>query len=256
MTRIVAIIQARVDSTRLPNKALIPLEGQPLLLHVLQRVQHAKLLNGVVLATTTRPVDTPLVHLANDHHIPVFRGDCNDVLDRYYRAATEHHADVIVRITGDCPLIDPQIIDTVIRVFLQKSIDYVTNTLEPTYPDGLDVEVFSYTALTKAWKEARRTSEREHVTAYIRNHPEEFTLHDVKHTVDLSHLRWTVDQHEDLMFIKEIYKRLYDKQKIFYMNDILTLLQQHPEIQQINTGIQRNEGYLRSLNEDKELKKR
>jgi spore coat polysaccharide biosynthesis protein SpsF (cytidylyltransferase family) len=251
VTNIIGIIQARTDSTRLPGKVLKEIQGKPLILHVIERAQYAKLLNSIVLATTTRAVDTPLANLVQAQGIPVFRGECDDVLDRYYQAATQFHADVIVRITGDCPLIDPHVIDQVVQVFLQHHYDYVTNTLQPTYPDGLDVEVFSYQVLAKAWKEATLTSEREHVTAYIRNHPEKFTQHDVKNPIDLSKYRWTVDNEEDLEFVRQIYSRLYAKEKIFYMENILTLLQEHPELQELNAGIQRNEGYLRSLNHDK-----
>jgi len=243
-----------MDSTRLPNKVLKDIVGKPLILHVIERTRLAKSLQGIVLATTTRAVDTPLVELVQAQGIPVYRGECDDVLDRYYQAATQYHADVIVRITGDCPLVDPHIIDRVVQVFIEHRYDYVTNTLQPTYPDGLDVEVFSYDTLVKAWKEAILPSEREHVTAYIRNHPERFTQYDVKNPVDLSTHRWTVDNSEDLEFVREIYKRLYPKEKIFYMEDILTLLQKHPELQEINAGTQRNEGYLRSLKHDRNSK--
>jgi spore coat polysaccharide biosynthesis protein SpsF (cytidylyltransferase family) len=255
MTNIIGIIQARTDSTRLPKKTLKDIQGKPLILHVLKRAQYAKLLDKVILATTTRPIDTPLTEMVQAQGIPVYRGDCDDVLDRYFQAATQYHAEVIVRVTGDCPLIDPHVIDTVVQVFLQHHYDYVTNTLQPTFPDGLDVEVFSYKTLKKAWNEATLASEREHMTAYIRNHPEQFTQYNIKNPVDLSKFRWTVDQQEDLEFVREIFKRLYTEEKIFYMEDILLLLQQHPELQEINAGIQRNEGYLRSLKQDKKIKR-
>jgi spore coat polysaccharide biosynthesis protein SpsF len=255
VTNIIGIIQARTDSTRLPNKVLEEIQGKPLILHVIERVQHAKLLDKIVLATTTRAVDTPLANLVQARGIPVYRGECDDVLDRYYQAATQYHAEVIVRITGDCPLIDPHVIDRVVQVFLKDHYEYVTNTLQPTYPDGLDVEVFSYQALAAAWKEATLASEREHVTTYIRKHPEEFTQYDVKNPVDLSKYRWTVDNQEDLLFVREIFNRLYAKEKIFYMEDILILLEKHPELQEINTGIQRNEGYLRSLKQDNKVRR-
>lgn len=231
------------------------IQGKPLILHVIERAQHSTLLNAIVLATTTRAVDTPLADLVQAQGIPVYRGKCEDVLDRYYQAATQYHADIIVRITGDCPLIDPHVIDQVVQVFLQHHYDYVTNTLHPSFPDGLDVEVFSYETLTKTWKEATLASEREHVTAYVRNHPERFTQYDVKNPVDLSKYRWTVDNQEDLAFVREIYRRLAAKEKIFYMEDILTLLRQDPALREINAGIQRNEGYLRSLKHDKKVRR-
>jgi spore coat polysaccharide biosynthesis protein SpsF len=251
MSKIVAIIQARTDSTRLPNKVMADIFGKPLIIRLLERVKESTTINEIILATTTRAIDTSLVNVVRDYGLPVFRGKCNDVLDRYYKAATKYHADGIVRITGDCPLIDPQIVDKVIQLFLQNQYDYVTNTLEPTYPDGLDVELFSYAALQKAWSEAFLGSDREHVTPYIRNHPEKFSLKNMKNTIDLSHLRWTVDQQEDLEFVREIFKRLYNERKIFYMKDIIELLQEHPELKGINTGIKRNEGYIRSLKYDK-----
>jgi spore coat polysaccharide biosynthesis protein SpsF len=253
VTKVIGVIQARTDSTRLPNKTLMDILGKPLIVHVIERVQHAQLIDTVILATTTRSVDTPLASLVETQGISVFRGDYNDVLDRYYQVATQYHADVIVRITGDCPLIDPRIIDTVVQVFLKNHYDYVTNTLPPTYPDGLDVEVFSYEALTKAWNKATLTSDREHVTTYIRTHPDQFSLHNVSNPIDFSEFRWTVDQQEDLQFIREIFKRLYPKQKVFYMEDIIALLKKHPELQEINRGIQRNEGYIRSLKQDKNV---
>ncbi len=255
MSKIVAIIQARTDSTRLPNKVMADIFGKPLIIHLLERVKESTTINEIILATTTRSVDTPLVNVVRDYGFPVFRGNCNDVLDRYYKAATKYNADGIVRITGDCPLIDPAVVDKVTHVFLKHQYDYVTNTLEPTYPDGLDVEVFSYNALQKTWGEAILVSEREHVTSYLRNHPEKFSLKDVKHTIDLSYMRWTVDQQEDLTFVREVFKRLYNKQKIFHLQDIVDLLQKHPELIEINNGIQRNEGYLRSLEHDKKTKR-
>lgn len=255
MTKIVCIIQARTDSTRLPQKALYDIVGKPLIIHVFDRIKYSTLIDTFVLATTTRPVDTQLVELVQKQGIPVFHGDCDDVLDRYYKTACHFNAENIVRITGDCPLIDPQIADLIIKVFLNNNYDYVTNTLHRTYPDGLDVEIFSFNALEKAWKKATLPSEREHVTPFIRNNPDQFTLYDVKNPIDYSTYRWTVDRQEDLLFVQEIYKRLYPKKKIFYMNDIVDLLNKHPELLKINSGIQRNEGYLRSLQEDKILRK-
>jgi spore coat polysaccharide biosynthesis protein SpsF len=255
MTRVVGIIQARTDSTRLPNKALLDLQGKPLIIHVVERMKHTTLINELILATTSRSIDIPLTKLIENQGVPVFRGDCDDVLDRYYKAARQYKAKVVVRITGDCPLIDPRIADLVIQFFLQHDYDYVTNRLHPTYPDGLDVEVFSFDALEKAWKNATLSSEREHVTSFIWKHPNQFTLYNIKNPVDYSSYRWTVDQEEDLLFVREIFKRLYTKKKIFYMDDIIDLLKKHPELLKINSRIQRNEGYLRSLQKDKEQKK-
>jgi len=251
MGKVVAIIQARVGSTRLPKKVLKKIVGRPMLWHVIDREKESKLVNEIVLATTSRDEDKPLLELARKSGVKSFAGSEEDVLDRYFQAATKFGADVIVRVTADCPLIDPRIVDKVIKHFSGSGFDYVSNTLKPTYPDGLDVEVFSYDALKKAWENAKRSSEREHVTAYIRNHPETFKIGNVEHEKDLSEMRWTVDTDKDLKFVREIYKRLYKKGRIFLMRDILTLLEKQPELAGINKGIARNEGYLKSLREDR-----
>ena len=255
MTKIVAIIQARTDSTRFPKKVLADVLGKPMIAHLIERVKKSKLIDQLVLATTTRKIDDPITDVAKENKINIFRGNFEDVLDRYYKAAKKYQADIVVRITGDCPLIDPHIVDQVIQYFLENKYDYVTNTLEPTYPDGLDVEVFSFKALEIAWKEAQLLSEREHVTPYIVNHPEKFRISNVRNTADLSNLRWTVDRKEDLEFVKEIFKRLYKEKTMFHMQDILELLQKYPDLKEINAGIQRNEGYLSSLKKDKICKR-
>lgn len=248
--KVVAIIQARVGSTRLPRKVQKSIAGRPMLWHVIERVKRAKLVDEVVLATTSKEEDKPLLDLVKESGIKGYAGSDEDVLDRYFQAATQFGADVIVRITADCPLIDPEIIDKVVKHFLDGDFDYVTNTLKPTYPDGLDVEVFSYEALRKAWGEARMASEREHVTPYIRKHPELFRFRNVEHEKDFSSMRWCVDTEKDLEFVREIYKRLYGKGKIFGMREVLNLLEKHPELMEINKGIARNEGYAKSLRED------
>lgn len=255
MSKIVAIIQARLDSTRFPKKVLVEILGKPMILHVIERAKQSNLIDQLVIATSIRAIDDPILDVVSKHRISIFRGSPEDVLDRYYKAAKKYHADIIVRITGDCPLIDPMVIDKVIQCFLDGKYDYVSNTLEQTYPDGLDVEVFSYKTLEKAWKEAELTSEREHVTPYIGKHPEKFRVMNVRNDVDLSYLRWTVDYEKDLEFVKEIFKSLYKENSIFLMNDVLNLLEKKPELKKINIGIKRNVGYLRSLEKDKLIKK-
>ena len=250
MKKIIAIIQARLDSTRLPRKALINILGKPLIIHLLERVKESKKIDDIIAATTDRKVDDELVKVLKNQGVKVFRGSNKDVLDRYYQAATKYCADVIVRVTGDCPLIDPNIIDLIIQHYLDNDFDYVTNIIVPTYPDGLDVEIFSYETLKKTWEESKLLSEREHVTPYIKKHPEIFRLNNFKNSVDWSHLRWTVDQKEDLKFVIEIYKRLYNKKPLFLMKDILQILDEEPELKEINSRIQRDEGYLKSLKED------
>ena len=249
--KIVSIIQARMGSTRLLGKVMRDIVGKPMLWHVINRVKHAKRLNDIVIATTTLNEDKQILELASEMGVRSYAGSEDDVLDRYYQAAIIHKADVIVRITADCPLIDPNVIDRAIEFYLNHDFDYVCTGIEPTYPDGLDTEVFSFNALERAWKEATLASEGEHVTPYIKKNPQIFSIKNLENDKDLSYMRWTVDEERDLEFVREIYKRLYVNGRIFYMEDILNLLKKRPELMDINKGIMRDEGYLKSLREDK-----
>jgi len=249
--KIVAIIQARMGSTRLPGKVLKEISGKPLVWHVIKRVKKAKLINQIVLATTNKKEDLSLIKIASEIGVESYAGSEEDVLDRYFQAATKYKADVVVRITADCPLIDPEVIDKVIKSFLTDNFDYVSNTINCTYPDGLDVEVFSYESLKKSWTDAKLLSEREHVTPYIINHKEIFKIGNVENDEDLSSLRWTVDEERDLEFVNEVYKNLYNEREIFSMKDILELLKEKQELIEINSKIIRNEGYTKSLEKDK-----
>jgi glutamate-1-semialdehyde 2,1-aminomutase len=248
--KITAIIQARMTSTRLPGKVLADLMGKPLLYVVCSRARKAHNLDLVAVATTNNPADDGVQQLCEQLCIPCFRGDENDVLDRYYQASKQFDADVIVRLTADCPLLDPSLIDKVIDDYRSGDFDYVSNTLQPTYPDGLDIEVFSRHALERAWREAKLKSEREHVTPYIWKQPALFKTHNVSHGENLSGLRWTVDEPQDLDFVRRIYGHM-GVDSDFGMNDVLTLLKARPELSGINTGFERNEGYQKSLREDK-----
>ena len=261
MSRTVAIVQARMGSTRLPQKVLRDIVGKPLLWHMINRLKKAKLIDEIMLATTTKEEDEPIIKLAKDNDVKSYAGSEEDVLDRYHQAARIHKVNVIARITADCPLIDPDVVDKVVKYFLDNDFDYVSNTCvgvrvdcKPTYPDGLDTEVFSFDALERAWKEAKLPSEREHVTPYIWKHSTIFKVGCIGYDEDLSHMRWTVDYEEDLMFVREVYKRLYRKGAIFHMKEILTLLSAHPELMDINRGIIKNEGYFESLEKDKRWK--
>jgi len=251
---IVAIIQARMGSTRLPGKVMAEIAGKPMLWHVVYRVRQAQQVDEVVVATTDKTVDQAIIDFATAEGILVFRGSEEDVLDRYYQAAKWIDADVVVRITADCPLIDSQIIDRVIAHYLNGNFDYVSNTHPPTYPDGMDVEVFSFNALKKAWKEAGWLSEREHVTPYIWKNPDKFKLFNVENDEDLSGLRWSVDHLEDLEFVRAVYKHL--GRESFGMIEVLNLLKKYPELVNINAGIERNEGYQKSLREDRLIRVR
>jgi len=241
-----------MGSTRLPGKILIDIQGKSLLEHVIDRVCTSKLIEQIIIATTSNEKDKTIVDFAQEHQILYYVGSEDNVLDRFYQAAKMFHAGLIVRITPDDPFKDPEVIDKLVSHYLahRGSLDYVSNTIKPTYPEGLDVEVFTFAALEKAWREAKKPSEREHVTPYIWNHSELFRIVNIENDEDLSHLRWTLDTEADLRFTQEIYAKLYRGQ-IFLMKDILTLLEKEPELLKINQGIERNAGYLKSLEQEK-----
>lgn len=236
--KVVAIIQARMGSTRLPRKVLEDLAGEPMLARVVNRTRRAKTLDTVIVATTTQPNDAAIVSLCKERGWPFFRGSEVDVLDRYYRAALVFKADVVVRVTSDCPLIEPLIIDEVVQEFLSHhpEVDYVSNSLERTFPRGLDVEVISFAALERAWQEDSDPALREHVTPYIWRHPEKFKILNVANDVDYSHMRWTVDTIEDLTFVRKIYDHFQND--TFTWGEVLHLLEMHPKWLEINRHVQ------------------
>ncbi len=248
---IIAIVQARISSTRLPGKVLKKIEGKTVLEHVINRAKAAKNISDVVVATTVKKEDLEIVKLCANLGISIFCGSEDDVLDRYYQTARLFKAEHIVRITSDCPLIDPQVLGKVIELYFLKKADYASNTMPETFPDGLDTEVFSFKTLKRAWENAKLSSEREHVTPYIRKNPNIFRLANFKSNINLNNKRWTIDEPEDFGFIKIIYKNLYPKDSLFGMETILNYLRENPEIEKINKNIIRNEGYLKSLKEDK-----
>jgi spore coat polysaccharide biosynthesis protein SpsF (cytidylyltransferase family) len=250
---VIAIVQARMGSTRLPGKVLLNLEDRTVLEHVVGRVRSSEHIDDVVVATTIAKDDLRIVELCAYLGISVYCGSENDVLDRYYQAAKLFKADNIVRITSDCPVIDARIIDEVISLHLKKNADYTSNTLKETYPDGQDVEVFTFASLKTAWTDANLASEREHVTPYLRNNPDIFKHASLEYKEDLSKKRWTLDNAEDLDFLRVVYKYLYNKNQFFGMADILKLIDEKPDIEKINQHIIRNEGYLKSLREDESV---
>jgi len=240
-----------MGSSRLPGKTVADISGKPLLWHIIERLSFCLTLEKTVVATTDRPEDEVIESLCSSLDIPTFRGSDRDVLDRYYRCAALHGGRIVVRITADDPFKDPVVIDSMVRYMVENPrCDYVSNTIKPTYPEGIDAEVFTSQALEKAWKEAKLPSQREHVTPYIWNNPELFSLKNLEHEVDLSHLRWTLDYPEDLRFALEVYKRLYVPGRVFLMEDILSLLAREPGLSLINSHIERNAGYKKSLLED------
>jgi len=245
---IIAIIQARTGSTRLPRKVLKEVCGKTLLEHEILRVKRAKLLNKIIIATTDKKEDDPIVEIAGKTGINFYRGSENDVLDRYYQAAKKHEASDIVRLTGDCPLIDPKIIDLVIEYYLKNKnlFDYVSNVRPATYPDGMDVEAFSFAALEKSWQAAKLISEREHVNAYIAKNLQIFRISNVENKKDLSHLRMTIDKEADWRLIFKIYSGLYPNNHNFGLDDILAFLNKRPDLVKLNSDFMRNEGYFKS----------
>ena len=243
------IIQARVNSTRFPKKILQNLDGKKCVLdYVINQVKNSKKIDQIIIATTSLKDDDIVIDISEKNDCQVFRGDEDDVLDRYFQCARKFELDAIVRITSDCPLIDPQIIDQVIGEFESGSFDYVTNTFPRTYPKGLDVEVFSYSILERMCKDAKLPSEREHVTQFILNH-DEFRIGNVEYENDLSQLRWTLDQKEDLDFLLNVIKGI-DSRPIL-MDNILKLLEKNPELKEINSGIDPDQGIKKSKEEDK-----
>lgn len=248
----IAIIQARTNSSRLPEKVLKKIEGKTVLQHIIERVKESKLLDEIVVATSMSRSDLKIVELSVKLGIRVYCGSENDVLDRYYQAAKILYADNIVRITADCPLHDAAVIDHVLQIHLQNKSDYTSNVLETTFPDGLDCEVMTFQTLEETWKKATMASEREHVTLYtINNHY--FKKTSIVDKEDHGIERWTLDTAKDLQFIQEIYKRLYHRKQYFSYKDILLLLDKNPELRQINQGIKRNEGLKKSLKNDFKL---
>lgn len=245
--RVVAIVQARTGSTRLPGKVLMPILGRPMIEHQLARVKLASSLDEVVVATTTDPQDGTLLELASRVGVKAFAGSVEDVLDRFYQAASREKADVVVRLTADCPLLDPGTIDQVVNRFLTRGdeIDYLG--VGPTFPDGIDVEALSYAALARAWREADKAYEREHVTVYVWQSGR-FRAERLEYATDLSAMRWTVDEPADFAFVTAVYETLFPRCGYrFDIADILALLAERPELTAINAGIRRNEGFLKSL---------
>lgn len=235
---IVVILQARMGSTRLPGKVMKQIEGKPMLWHIIERLKHIKLKSKIVIATTEDRADDVIEQFCRSEGMECFRGSRKDVLDRYYKAALAHKADVVVRVTADNPLIDPVIADKVIAAYLDNAGDYdlVSNTIEATYPEGLKVEVLSFSSLEKCWKEAKEDHHREHVTIYIYEHPELFRLYNLVYDADMSYMRWTVDEERDLNFAREIYKRLYHEGSVFLMEEIFDILKREPALTKINRG--------------------
>lgn len=232
------IVQARMGSTRLPGKVLKPIGKITLLEFLLTRLKKSKKVDKIIIATTDKPVDNDIEKIAVKNKIGIYRGSENDVLDRYYQAAKKYSLDTIVRITGDCPFADSEIIDQVVKLFEEKKVEYASNVDPPTYPDGFDIEVFTFHSLQEAWKKATKESDREHVTPYIRDY-NLYPKTNLLNSEDLSKIRLTVDNIEDYQVINEIYKKLGEKNN-FHLKDIMKVLKQNPNILETNKKHERN----------------
>lgn len=236
----VVIVQARMTSTRLPGKVLQPVLGKPLLTYEIERLQRCQNVDTLMVATTTNDTDDPVAALCQQLEIPVFRGSEGDVLSRYYGAALQAKATIVVRVTADCPLIEPALVDQVIERYLsaQGTLDYVSNTLIRSFPRGLDIEVFSMAALEQAHEEATEQPHREHVTPFFYSQPQRFRLASVVSKTDWSHHRWTVDMPEDFALIRHILEALYPENPTFVLQDVLDLLAKHPDWSLLNAHIE------------------
>lgn len=233
--RTVAIVQARMGSTRLPGKVLLDIGGQPMLTRVLRRLSRATL-DEIVVATVAEDASEPIIDLCQKLGVGTYTGSELDVLDRYYQAARKNGADRIVRIMSDCPVIDPDVVNETIATFTTSNVDYASNTVTRTYPRGLDTEIMSFSTLERAWQEANQNYERVHVTPYIYEHPTSFRIREILHPSDQSHYRWTVDTPEDLRLLRKIYAH-FGNSDIFSWHDIVLLMKQQPHLYSVNAAI-------------------
>ena len=240
---IVAIIQARLGSTRYPKKIFSNLADKPLIWHVIDRLKYSQNINQIVLATTNTKSDDELASWAQNEGLLLYRGSENNVLERYYFAAKLFSADIIVRITADDPFKDPKIIDKVIDKLVDEKLDFAYNNHPPTFPEGLDTEVFTFDALENAYLNSKDDYEREHVTQYFYRNQAEFSQANLYNNNNLSNLRWTIDTELDYEMVKQIYDILYLENKIFYTDDILDFLTKNPKISQINQTVARSDMY-------------
>ena len=248
--KVTCIIQARTRSERLPNKVLKEIENLPMICHIINRVKKAKNIDQIILATSNTDTDKILLDIAKKFKIIGFAGDEKDVLDRFYNAAIMYAANPIVRITGDCPLVDPILLDKMVEFYQANDYDYMSNTIERTFPDGLDIEIFSSEVLKISNKEAKWLSEREHVTPYILKNQNDFRVYNYKNKQNLSNLRWCVDEEDDLIMIRKIFQEMRPNQ-FFSTDDALKIILKRPDISKINSGIRTNEGYEKSLKNDR-----
>ena len=239
-----AIIQARCGSTRFPNKVFALIDGKPLLWHVVNRLKYATKIDDIIVATTVSEKDDKIEEWCKENNVHCFRGSEENVLNRYYSASEAFPSDYVVRITADDPFKEPKVIDAVITKLIEEGYDHVTNNLPPSFPEGLDCEAFKKSALDRSEKEAETAFEREHVTQYIYHHPEIFKIGNVSNSENLSYLRWTVDKDVDFEMVKAVYAHRNPANKgILLMDEILDILKANPEIEKINSEVERSAMY-------------
>ncbi len=239
-----AIIQARCGSTRFPNKVFALIDGKPLLWHVVNRLKYATKIDDIIVATTVSEKDDKIEEWCKENNVHCFRGSEENVLNRYYSASQAFPSDYVVRITADDPFKEPKVIDAVITKLIEEGYDHVTNNLPPSFPEGLDCEAFKKSALDRSEKEAETAFEREHVTQYIYHHPEIFKIGNVSNGENLSYLRWTVDKDVDFEMVKAVYAHRNPANKgILLMDEILEILKANPEIEKINSEVERSAMY-------------
>ncbi len=240
MGRTVAIVQGRMSSSRLPGKILMDIAGVPMLMRVVERARRAGTVDEVVFATTIEPSDDPVAEYCRSNHIPYYRGSLPDVLDRIYQAAQNYHAETIVRLTADCPLLDPGLVDETVALFSSSGADFAANRLPPpyqrTYPIGLDCEVCSFDALERAWREAVELYEREHVMPYLYEVEGRFKVAILDYKKNYGDLRWTVDTAQDLEVVRQVYARLSGRDNFTWL-DVLSIFEQEPELAKINAQV-------------------
>lgn len=250
---ILGVIQVRMASTRLPGKALKEVMGRPLLWYLYERMTFSKMLDKIVIATADNASNLPIIEFAKRHKIDCYAGSEEDIIDRYYQTAKRFNGRILVKITGDCPLTDPEVIDRAVRFYIsnQDRFEYVSTAVgkKETYPDGLDVGVVPFKTIEKAWREIKDPFWREWMVGHFNEHPDVYRIGSVESEKNYSHLRWTVDHQEDLEFVDHIFNRLYPSKKRFLMNDILELLEKEPWLTEINRKYSRNAGFYESRKE-------
>jgi len=243
---IAAIVQARMSSTRLPGKVFADIEGYPLLWHIINRIKKSKSIEKIIIATSTNAYDDKLEKWCFENGVSCFRGNENNVLERFYFSAKKFKVETIIRITADDPFKDPEIIDNVISMLKNENLDFAYNNHPPSFPEGLDTEVFTFTALEKAYLSATDPFELEHVTQYLYRNPEIFRQKNFSYKKNISNLRWTIDREKDLEMAKTVYRFLYKEKEVFLLNDILNLLVKEPWISDINADVERSSMYKKN----------